>query len=333
MADPVYVTTGPWGAGGGLPLDADEIDTNFYRLVQRLVSLETDPPTGPYPTSITLAGTSFTMGLSNGSTLGPITFTIPMPRWRGDWLPSTTYHPLDFFRAPGGELGAVLYEHVSESSFDWSLEVDTSGDLAYRNISGSATGTLDGLAGVVLTSPADGEYLKFDGTNWVNGAGASEIDDLTDVTLTDPQNFDDLTYDWDLPGWRNRPHRDVIPVPHHPGVFSSNEAFFYYVFPRAAVIPANFTAVDGYQSRSGATANATGTTVITINRAAAADLADFSEVIGTISIASGQKVGSFATAGGTEKGFSAGDVLRLRAPSSADGTFAGFYATLIFMAG
>jgi hypothetical protein len=228
MPDPVYVTTGAWGAGGGVPLSAAEIDTNFYRVVQRIVSLETDPPIGPYVTSVALAGTSFTMGLSDGSTLGPITFTIPMPRWRGDWQPLTTYHALD---------------------------------------------------GV----------------------------------------------------WVNRAHRDVITVPYHPGAFSSNENFFYYIFPRDGYIPANFGTRDGYQSGSGGTVNATSSTVITASRAAAGDLSDFSETVGTITIAAGHVEGTFATNSGTVKNFSAGDVLRLRAPSSADGTFAGFYATLVFI--
>jgi hypothetical protein len=333
MPDPVYVTTGAWGAGGGVPLSAAEIDTNFYRVVQRIVSLETDPPIGPYVTSVALAGTSFTMGLSDGSTLGPITFTIPMPRWRGDWQPLTTYHALDFFHAPSGELGAVLYDHVSESSFDWGLEVDTAGDLAYRNISGSATGQLGGLSGVVLTSPTVGDSLIFDGTNWVNGAvvSVSTIDDLTDVEINDAQDLDDLSYDSAYGVWVNRAHRDVITVPYHPGAFSSNENFFYYIFPRDGYIPANFGTRDGYQSGSGGTVNATSSTVITASRAAAGDLSDFSETVGTITIAAGHVEGTFATNSGTVKNFSAGDVLRLRAPSSADGTFAGFYATLVFI--
>lgn len=331
MTDPVYVTTGAWGAGGGVPLSAAEIDTNFYRVVQRIETLEDDPPTGPYPTSITLAGTSFTMGLSDGSTLGPITFTIPMPSWRGDWAPSTSYQGLNFFRAPGGELGTVMIAHTSAGSFDWAAD-DGSGNLLYRNISGSATGTLDGLAGVVITDPAIGDALVYDGTNFVNGAPtAPQLDDLDGVSVSSKQPLDDLSYDSVSGFWINRRHRDVIPVPYHSGTLGSNAVLFYYIFPRDGYIPANFGAVDGYRSRSGGTANATGSTVITVSRAAAGDLSDFSETVGTITIAAGEVVGTFATDSGTEKNFSAGDVLRLKAPSSADGTFAGFYATLVFI--
>lgn len=368
MADPVYVTTGAWGAGGGVPLTAAQVDTNFYRVVQRIETLEDDPPTGPYPTSITLAGTSFTMGLSNGSTLGPITFTIPMPRWRGDWLPFTVYHALDFFKAPSGELGAVLYEHTSELSFDWALEVDTAGDLAYRNISGSATGALSGLSGVVITDPVEGDTLVFDGTNFVNApyVPISDLDDLGDVVITAPtendvlvfdgynfvnapsvpnlnlddlgdvdlsfvQPFDSVRYNPDSGSWVNMPDRVLVAVPYHPGTFSSNENFFYYIVTRDCEIPADFEETGGYQSCSGGTVNATGSTVITVSRAAAGDLLDFSETVGTITIAAGHVEGTFATDSGTSQFFGVGDVLRLRAPSSADGTFAGFYATLVFI--
>jgi hypothetical protein len=50
---------------------------------------------------------------------------------------------------------------------------------------GGAT-TLDGLSDVVITTPADDQYLRYNGTNWVNesvaaGGGATALPGLTDV--------------------------------------------------------------------------------------------------------------------------------------------------------
>lgn len=51
----------------------------------------------------------------------------------------------------------------------------------------STISTLDGLLDVVITSPANGQYLKYNGTNWVNSntpTNISAFDDLTDVDGT-----------------------------------------------------------------------------------------------------------------------------------------------------
>lgn len=213
MSDPVYVTTGAWGAGTGSPLAPAQIDTNWYRLTTRIESLEADPPISPYPISIALAGTSFTMGLSNGDTLGPITFTIPMPMWRRDWQPLTTYRALDFFTAPDGTIGTVLIDHVSDSEFDWEAEDGSSGDPLYRHISDPLPASLDGLSDVVLTSPSTGQSLVFNGTNWVNqDAGAvAELNDLDDVIISTPLDRQILAYSTGL-GWQNTTVYEFLPV-------------------------------------------------------------------------------------------------------------------------
>lgn len=191
----------------GSALTVAEADDNIHNLDDRITVLEDNPVDPITPTSIGMTGTSFTMGLSNGDTLGPISFTIPMPRFRGPWTALTSYQQLNFFIAPDGALGAVMYDHVSEAVFDWGLEVDTAGDLAYRNISGSATGTLAGLADVAITSPAAGDALLYDADaeEWVNGQIATALDDLTDVVIT-PSTLADgqsLVYDVGTEQWIN----------------------------------------------------------------------------------------------------------------------------------
>lgn len=394
----------------GSNLTSSEIDGNFTDLDGRVTAIEDDPPTGPYPTSIALAGTSFTMGMSDASVLGPITFTIPMPRWRGDWLPTTAYSALDFFRAPTGELGAVLYDHISESSFNWDLEYDTSGALVYRNISGSAGGALGGLSDVTLDSPSFAQVLQFDGDKWVNStfsAGSETLAGLSDVSVSSPEHGSILAWDsgdeiwkdyflgevstggmaaydvlyWDTgagddgawvngnagtyltpqlqafqidsggsPGVKGLlpasasgdadarkildaagawvPDHDIVVVPSVAGTMSSSQALFYFRVPRACYIPSNFAAQQGYQSRFGGTANATSSTAIKLQKAASASPNSFSDV-GTITIGAGSVSPSALSTSSAVVHYAAGDVLRLMGPSSADGTFAGFYGTLV----
>lgn len=71
----------------------------------------------------------------------------------------------------------------------------------------------DGLADLTddvnISSPTDGQILKYDGTSskWVNGTGggggASDLDDLNDVDITTPQNGDTLVYDSANSKWIN----------------------------------------------------------------------------------------------------------------------------------
>ena len=96
----------------------------------------------------------------------------------------------------------------------------------------------------------------------------------------------------------------------------------------AITFPANFGDFGAYSSEAGGTANATASTVIDVDQAASATPNTFT-TIGTITIGSGSVSPTFATISGTAKTFAKGDVMRLIGPSSADATFANFYATLV----
>src|SRR4029078_13260120 len=69
-----------WGAGKGSNLAPAEEDVNFWEVVQRLVSLETNPPSAVRIDEITVAGNQMTVHLTDGSTRGP--FTLPTAQWR-----------------------------------------------------------------------------------------------------------------------------------------------------------------------------------------------------------------------------------------------------------
>lgn len=144
----IYRTDGAWGPGKGANLAPAEVDGNFYDIDGRVTSIEDNPVEPVTPIAINIEGSAFTMGLSDGSTLGPIAITMPMPTWRGDWTPTVAYNELDFFIAPDGGLGAVMIPHTSAATFDWgALDTDT-GLPIYRQLIGGS-GTTSGLADLI----------------------------------------------------------------------------------------------------------------------------------------------------------------------------------------
>ena len=90
---------------------------------------------------------------------------------------------------------------------------DTIGTLEDVDVTGEVTGsvlrwsgitnweayllTLDDLDGVVIAAPADDEFLRYDGSDWVNEAVSLVValDDLSDVTIAGLADKDVLIYD------------------------------------------------------------------------------------------------------------------------------------------
>lgn len=169
----------------GSPLTATEVDNNFHDLDDRVGLIEDNPVEPVAPVSITMVGNSFTMGLSNGETLGPITFTIPMPLWRGNWAPATNYKEMDFFVPPDGGLGAVMWPHISAATFDWAA-TDGSGNLVYKMLVGSdgTTAGLSDLNDVALSGLATGDMLAYDAalSLWRNVTPQEVADTLPNFT-------------------------------------------------------------------------------------------------------------------------------------------------------
>jgi len=169
----VYRTDGAWGTGKGSNLSPGEVDGNFYDLDGRVTYIEDNPVLPIEPISITITGYNFYMGLSNGETLGPVTMTMPVPEWRGEWTPATIYHDMDFITAPmpDGGFGAVMQGHTSAATFDWAA-LGTNGLPLYRQIVGGSGDTiaLAGLTDVALAGLATGDMLVWDGASsyWRN---------------------------------------------------------------------------------------------------------------------------------------------------------------------
>lgn len=70
-----YRTSGAWGAGKGGPLTSAEIDGNFYDLAQQIAAVVADVPSPVEITGFSVAGTQFTVQMSDGTELGP--YTLP----------------------------------------------------------------------------------------------------------------------------------------------------------------------------------------------------------------------------------------------------------------
>ena len=164
----IYRTDGAWGTGQGSNLSPAQVDGNFYDITTRVTYIEDNPVEPVVPIAINIEGSAFTMGLSNGETLGPIAITMPMPTWRGDWNPSVAYNELDFFIAPDNGLGAVMIPHTSAATFDWGALDDAAGGTGlpvYRQLiggSGTTSGISD-LTDVALGTQADNDMLVWDG--------------------------------------------------------------------------------------------------------------------------------------------------------------------------
>jgi hypothetical protein len=104
-----------WGAGKGSNLTPAEVDVNFWDVIQRLVSLETSPPTAVSIDTITVAGNQMTVHLTDGSTRGPFTLPTSQWRWTGGWRTATVYFVNDIFSFDGA-IYRVAVSHTSDAT-------------------------------------------------------------------------------------------------------------------------------------------------------------------------------------------------------------------------
>lgn len=79
----------------------------------------------------------------------------------------------------------------------------------YAPTGGGSASALNDLSDVTLTTPSNGQVLKYDGANsrWINanetGGGASDLDDLTDVDITSATTGQTLVYNSTTSKWEN----------------------------------------------------------------------------------------------------------------------------------
>lgn len=113
-----------------------------------------------------------------------------------------------------------------------------------------------------------------------------------------------------------------------PGVPTASQILLLQRLSKAITVPANFGAYLGHASMARGTVNATASTAIDVRKATSAAPGSFSSV-GTVTIAAGAMVATFASSGGTAITFAQGDSIELLAPGTPDATFANFSASLV----
>ena len=149
MADLVFRTSGAWGPGKGADLDPVEVDRNFFALASEILALQQNPSSANGIASVTVNGTQMTIGLTDGTQLGPFTLPVLTFRWRGEWLIETDYFTLDVVKVDNVGIFLVQVQHTSDSvSFDPTLTIN--GTLVYVQLFGSADASLSALPDVLL---------------------------------------------------------------------------------------------------------------------------------------------------------------------------------------
>lgn len=116
----------------GAPLTPDEVDGNFVYLKGLMDDFVT--PTGVGIASITTAGSSMTIHLTDGSTRGPFVLPIATPSWRDEYPADQSLAVLDFFTVDGDGVYLVIVAHVAPHVFNPAYTVG--GDRAYQKMFG-----------------------------------------------------------------------------------------------------------------------------------------------------------------------------------------------------
>jgi hypothetical protein len=177
---------------------------------------------------------------------------------------------------------------------------------------GAGATNLDGLTDVAITSPSNGQVLKYNGSSWINDAppaAATDLDSLTDVAISSPSSSQVIKYNGTA--WAN-------------ASISYDIAGSVAGLPAASEILLRAPIARGTSFASGyayCEVTPTSQVVLTIAKGInSAGSVSYSS-IGTITFEAAATVGTVSITGGTAS-FSAGDILRIVAPGSQDATFA-----------
>lgn len=170
----------------GSPLTSAEGDENIRHLKGMVDDVLANPPEAISISNITDTDSTFTVWLTDGSSLGPFIKPVAVIKWRGEWLPSTGYFVNDLVWVDDlATLYFVTQNHVSDTEFDDTLE--NSGENIYQAVLGPlVTNTLGNLDDVNYdTVPGHGFILRYDASNeYWNSEHEQAIMLITANTLT-----------------------------------------------------------------------------------------------------------------------------------------------------
>jgi hypothetical protein len=214
----IYRTSGPWGTGISEDLTPEQVDNNFWELVQDILE---KAPQGVGISNFVVSGNQLTVVLTDHTLLGPYPLPVANLSFRGEWAAVTPYFTNEIITR-GGNTYMVLMNHTSALTFDPGandgLGNDYYGLLLQNPASSLPTGgvvgsflrkagitdyavawehaILDDLADVTYSSPApvNGDVLTYFSGIWRNAPPVRAFNDLSDVTMTTPANGQTLTY-------------------------------------------------------------------------------------------------------------------------------------------
>lgn len=149
MSDVIYRTSGPWGAGLGADLTANQVDTNFWILYSLIVALQdAAPDTISY---FTVTGNQMWITMTDHYVFGPFTIPTATFNFRGAWQPNNAYAVNDIF-TEGGAVYLVIYAQANSGSSFYAQANDGQGHNYYGLLLAAAPNPLpdDGLPGQVL---------------------------------------------------------------------------------------------------------------------------------------------------------------------------------------
>lgn len=117
-----------WGDGKGTNLRPDEVDLNFWILLQLFLYLEQNPAQPYQIDSITVSNNQMTIALSDGvTTFGPFTLPVATLNFTGEYQGNHDYSAYDLFTV-GQKLYFVVRDCTSNATFDEN-QSDVGGSL------------------------------------------------------------------------------------------------------------------------------------------------------------------------------------------------------------
>jgi hypothetical protein len=232
-------------------------------------------------------------------------------------------------------LATIAAGHLlANSSGSAAVPTDTSLTALWDAVFGSTQGQIvyRGVSGWAALGPgSSGQYLQTQGSGanpqWAAVAGASG-GTITGVTAGTGLSGGGTSGTVTL----SLAAQPYIISGFYPGVPGNSQLLLVHRCGTAITFPANFaTTASGADTGGGCTVNATGSTVINIDKCLAANDPTTGgnwTTIGTLTIGAGGHSFSLATTGGASQSAAKGDFIRAVAPATADATAANIYITL-----
>ena len=155
-------------------------------------------------------GNKTTFTVTNGKAISSIakTATVGLVDTYTITYNDGTIDTFDVTNGADGEDGAGI-SNIAKTSTSGAVDTYTitltNGDTYTFTVTNGGGSTLGSLSDVDLTSPTDGQVLKYNGTSgeWENGEGRSSLSLLTDVDLTSPTDGQILKYNASSQKWEN----------------------------------------------------------------------------------------------------------------------------------